>query len=198
MRTFLLTLLPLLAIEAAACGGNVNVGGAAGTGGTNDSSGASGSSGDLACPTTEPSGQACDVASVRCTYGDSVRPDCRDDWTCLNGVWTTTKSVCAMFTTCPAAQPAETSDCSDESEVCAYGNTLCECNACTGGPCMQTPKWQCSSPPSSPCPAAVPNDGSACPQEGLQCNYGHPCGISGASVMCKDGAWLWVAIPCPA
>jgi hypothetical protein len=65
-------------------------GGSAGNAGssTGSSSGASsggggaGGSSTVACPTTEPvAGAACEGSSASpCTYGDSVRPDCRDRW----------------------------------------------------------------------------------------------------------------------
>jgi hypothetical protein len=37
----------------------------------------------------------------------------------------------------------------------------------------------------------VPNDGSACASEGLECTYGNVCSQSGALARCKGGMWLW-------
>jgi hypothetical protein len=196
MRTTLFLSLPFLFWSLAACSGSVEVssGGSSGSGG---SGGSGASSGGPVCPAEEPIGQACDVPAVRCTYGDSVRPECRNDWTCLNGQWTTTKSVCLEPAMCPAAMPEGGSDCSPQGDVCTYDATICECNACSGGPCMPFPVWSCHSPPGSGCPVIVPNDGSACDDPSLVCTYGEPCGLSGATVQCTDGAWLWVVIPCP-
>jgi hypothetical protein len=91
--------------------------------------------------------------------------------------------------------------CPTEGDHCAVGNTICTCNACLGGPCMQPPpKWSCAGPPTTAgCPTVVPNDGTACAKEGLECVYGNPCLGSGADVFCTKGVWTWnTMIACPA
>lgn len=201
--------LVALGLLVAACGGKATSGGSSGAGGSSGTGGSSGSAGSggtspSGCPASEPaSGQACSTPDLRCTYGDTVRPECRDEWLCNAGKWTTTKSVCQHYTACPSAPPSVGSVCSKESMVCDYPDgTLCLCASCVGGPCSPPPPhWQCALPPTTPgCPAIVPNDGSACSAaEGTKCVYGNVCGPSGASVTCSGGAWKWEKqIPCPA
>src|SRR5262249_23587693 len=107
-------------------------------------------------------------------------PDCRHDWICHDGTWTTTKSICIEPEpgVCPAAEPAQGTVCAGaEAAVCTHGNDICLCSNCPGGPCMQEAVWSCSKPPSTTgCPAVVPNDGEACSQVGLECTYGIVCG----------------------
>ena len=207
-----LVVVALLALAATACGGNTDTGttggsggsGAAGGSGGSGASGGSGGTSSTSCPPAQPaSGQSCSSADLRCTYGDTVRPECRNDWVCNGGKWTTTKSVCPHYTNCPASPPTVGTVCSTEAQVCDYANgTLCLCSSCSAGPCgAPPPHWQCAPPPTTAgCPALVPNDGSACgAPEGTKCQYGNPCGPSGAIVSCKGGAWTWQTnIPCPA
>jgi hypothetical protein len=208
-------LLAPLALATAACGGNVAVGsnGAGGghpstttgtttTGATTTgttTTGGGGASGG--CPAAEPSGGPCATAGLRCTYGDSVRPECRSDWTCSGGAWTTTKGVCIAPPPghCPDASPAGASCGGRDGDVCTYGTTLCVCSQCPTGPCMAPPpKWSCAAAPAGACPPSAPNDGTPCDAPGAHCSYGFPCGGSGAVVDCKDGRWTWdPQIACP-
>src|SRR5215217_7430622 len=115
-------------LVCAACG-SVDSGSGSSSG---SSSGEDGGGGSTLCPAAEPLGSSCTGVpdAFRCTYGDSARPDCRRDWTCLNGVWTTTKSVCVeppadhcMFSTPPNGQV-----CSTEGDVCVIaGSSICLC-----------------------------------------------------------------------
>ncbi len=76
-------------------------------------------------------------------------------------------------------------------DVCTYGDTICSCG-CAGGFCGNPIFWQCSDPPVTPgCPAVVPNDGTPCAAEGVECNYGDVCSQSGALVQCTGGLWKW-------
>jgi hypothetical protein len=114
---------------------------------------------------------------------------------------TTPDPSCSMPPSeCPPTQPQNgITQCTNMGLSCAYGSTLCLCDACADGPCMVPPvKWQCTKaegPPS--CPATAPNEGTACSTEGEQCTYGFPCSGSGANAECMSGAWVWVVTPCP-
>jgi hypothetical protein len=77
---------------------------------------------------------------------------------------------------------------------CAYPEGQCDCTYLTLT-ANGTPVWQCVTPPSS-CPEPRPRIGSACTQDGLQCDYG-AC-IGGAAVQCKDGIWQQFGVACPA
>ncbi len=202
-----------LAFVVAACGGSTfssTDGGTAGSGGfgatgasggsggsgATGATGGSGGSSPVGCPATPPTvGQACSPSDLRCTYGNSVRPDCREAWLCKDKKWTTTQTVCAHSTGCPSNPPATGTICAVESQVCDYSNgTLCLCTSCSAGPCgPPPPKWQCALPPSNPgCPPIVPNDGSTCTAPAdTMCHYGTPCGPSSAIVKCSDGTWTW-------
>jgi hypothetical protein len=192
-----------LALSPLACG-NVVVAGS--TGGTSSTTGGDGGGnpGTSFCPSTEPvAGSSCLAPpGQRCTYGEEVRPECRNEWICNNGDWFTTKSVCLSPPAdhCAFTEPPS-GVCAQEGDVCVVGAaTICQCSSCFGGPCMAPPpKWQCSGPPTTPgCPAIVPNDGSACASEGLECTYGNVCSQSGALTRCKGGMWLWdTQIACP-
>lgn len=156
------------------------------------------------CPVKQPEGGNCDAPDgLRCTYGAQVRPECRREWTCSDGQWATPLSVCLSPPAdhCAFTEPPS-GECMQEGDVCVVeAATICQCSACFGdGPCMVPPPvWQCSGPPmTSGCPAIVPNDGSACTSEGLECTYGNVCSASGALARCKAGKWLWeTQIACP-
>lgn len=187
MRAYLLA-LPFAA-ALVACGSSVDTstGGSTSTG-TNTGGGAS-----ISCPAAIPSGGTCTTAEegLRCTYGDSVRPECRTDYTCTSGGWATTKNFCEPSLDCGTTDPTEGSACTTEG-VCEVGNDICVCTACAGGPCMPSPTWSCAKPPTTAgCPATVPNDGTSCTTEGLNCSYGLICAQSGAMVDCKNGRWTW-------
>ena len=191
---------------AASCGGSVITGGS-GSGGNGTTGAGAGATGSGAGTTTAPSGWprprspaaapcAGFPAGLRCTYGDSVQPECRDVMTCLNGQWLADKTGATCAPPAPGAcpgGPAAGQVCGTQGLVCTYADTFCLCDECAGGPCMAPPTtWQCASPPATAgCPAAVPNDGTPCGAEALMCTYGFPCTPTGAVVGCAGGAWKW-------
>jgi len=195
---FLATLLA----GAVGCGGSVvagtgGSGGATSTGTSTGTNTSSGTTGSVTCPATEPTAGACSglPSGLQCTYGTSVRPECRDQWICESGSWTTTKGGCVQPPAgdCPTTQPSSTTVCATQGDVCTYGDTLCLCDSCVEGPCMAgATRWQCAAPPTTTgCPPAVPNDGTACTASGLECSYGYTCSQTGALVDCTDGVWVW-------
>jgi len=58
---------------------------------------------------------------------------------------------------------------------------------------MGTPVWYCSSQASggAPCPAVIPNEGTACAPEGMACPNSRCFAQSGYDVRCTDGLWHW-------
>ncbi len=148
------------------------------------------------CPSSPPAaGSPC--ASILlgqvCTYGDSVRPDCREEWTCEAGSWQVKKNTCTLPPPgeCGNAAPAPGTTCPTMGDECVYGDAICYCG-CPGGIfCGSTVTWQCSQPPSPPCPPVAPNSGAACNSEGTTCTYGDPCTPDGAIVQCTAGFWSW-------
>jgi hypothetical protein len=179
-------------------------GGAGGaTGGSGGATGGSGGISPSGCPANKPTG-ACSTEGLRCTYGDDVRPECRDGVACNGGQWVAEKNACLPPPAgCPAVPPTSGQPkvtCSNEGDVCSYASgAICNCSSCLG-PCVPPPWWQCSPAPTDPgCPKTVPNDGAACDASaGTTCTYGNPCNGSGQKVQCSAGAWKWVAPdPCP-
>ncbi len=192
----------------AACSSNVETSGAGGSSSASGSGGGHVSTGSALdstgtgttgspCPATEPQGGSCSAPDgFRCTFGSSVRPECRNEWLCSHGEWLSTKGQCfdPPEQDCAFSKPPTGSVCPAEGDVCPLGDdTICICSSCAGGPCMAPPaKWQCAPPPSTAgCPKVVPNDGTACSQNGLSCTYGFICSGSGAMVECKGGLWKW-------
>jgi len=94
---------------------------------------------------------------------------------------------------CPAAPPADNSDCSVQGAECTYGAGSCGCRRGT---------WRCSDVgdagstgsggggagvidggSGADCPATAPDDNSSCTAAGAECDYGDTsCG-------CYGGAW---------
>lgn len=152
------------------------------------------------CLVDEPEpNTACSAETSECSYGTSVRVDCRAAYSCSAGRWQKHPGcVLGPVEMCPATPPS--GNCpefaSDEpsKRICAYSNgTLCTCNSCSAtGWC-----WECLPPPTQPgCPAIAPNLGRSCTNAGasgandvdLTCTYGNPC-QGGGSFTCKEGAW---------
>jgi hypothetical protein len=152
------------------------------------------------CPAQPPVDAGCATSGLRCSYGDAVRPECRAAWTCAGGRFVASSGACPAPPPgfCPAAPPAKGA-CSSDGAVCAFGDaTICVCARCFGQLCTLQPAWLCAPPPPlAGCPAAVPNDGSACSADGVECTYGEECAGSGATARCADGVWRWLKIACP-
>ena len=139
---------------------------------------------------------AASLSQTNCSYGTSVRPECRDLRTCSEGTWTSDQNACVQPPPgfCPAAEPVAGTSCGSGSgdDVCVYGDTLCFCG-CNGGILCSGPpyQWQCAPPPStSGCPAAAPNAGTPC-SGAIQCVYGNACTPDEAVATCTAGIWQW-------
>jgi hypothetical protein len=197
--------LALALVPLAACGVNVTVDGTGGstttgtpTTGTTPS-GTTTVTGTGPCPASEPAGgESC--AGVpdpfNCSYGSSVRPECRDLWTCSGGTWTTAKTACVDPPpgACPASEPGTGVTCgTGTGDVCVYGETLCYCGCYGGDFCGAPYQWVCAPPPTTTgCPAVAPNAGTPCSGL-LQCVYGAVCSPDEAVATCTLGFWQWSA-----
>jgi hypothetical protein len=152
------------------------------------------------CPVAPSQGASCFTDGLRCTTGDSPRPECRAAWTCRGGSFVDTSVACPAPPEgfCPPAPPGSGA-CASDGSVCTFADgSLCVCATCFGALCHMSPAWLCAPPPpTAGCPALVPNDGSGCADDGLECTYGEECAGSGATARCTEGSWRWLKTDCP-
>jgi len=152
------------------------------------------------CPIDIPSGSCSAYEGVQCTYGAGARPECRTQASCYNGMWETSGQVCSTAPECVAGTlPVHGAICTVEGSGCELNGTSCICTSCgLGGPCGTTPKWQCTAPPTAPCPPTAPNRGSMCNNaQASECLYGSCAGGMPISARCVGGVWTWEFIGCP-
>ncbi len=160
------------------------------------------------CPAVEPAqGLSC-VGTIDCAYSDSVRPDCRDRWSCRSGQWAVATPPCPQAPPgyCPSGQPSPSTSCTPMTDPsaraeCEYpGNIFCQCvcpNSGANAGCAATEQWVCWAPPAiAGCPSVVPNLGTACTVQGTQCTYGDPCNVGGVAVYCQAGIWQVGQVTC--
>ena len=168
----------------------------------------------LACPATEPQeGALCD-GRLDCTYGDSLRPDCRQMFVCQDeragetapAVWLLRRPCISVPPgVCPpdAPPPTACTPIADPNQrvPCEYpDHVLCIC-PCTPSPttpgCAEQ-KWTCYTGPKEPeCPTIVPNLGTACSVQGTRCVYGDRCTPWGRTTFCREGRWELGPAVCP-
>ena len=184
-----------LVVAAAGCGGVVS----GGDGGTGNDGGTGSDGGGGGCPASPPTvGAACSPANMQCEYGSNPNPNCNQLFGCTSSGWVNQSSgaACPPSNLCPssyASVPAG-QNCSPDTLTCAYPEGECICTTNLGGPQSQTAQWDCI-PATNGCPSPRPDIGTSCSQPGLDCNYG-ACG-GGVDLVCKDGRWQQVYIPCP-
>ena len=191
-------------------GGTTASGGTAGSGGTTASGGTAGSggtttstttttTGPTGCPPSEPTpNDACSVAALHCTYGDSPSPSCRKGFLCQDGTWLADGLGCDPGPAeCPAGA-TEGAECTEQPNSCVTAVQVCVCGPCGGAGCPDPPwSWVCGAIPGMGCPDALPNDGTACDDPTLVCSYGVFCADE-ATARCKNGAWKWdPSFACP-
>jgi hypothetical protein len=91
---------------------------------------------------------------------------------------------------CPApGAPVEGVGCGSPSLDCDYADKRCECGR---NPTSQSAAtWTCTDPLlAGPGCGARPRLGTACPQNGIRCNYG-ACEVAGGSFeICQGGVWI--------
>lgn len=199
-------LLSAITLSAAGCGSSVE-GGAGGSGGagtsSTSSSSTSSSSTSEGCPSeAPPDGAACDMPGLLCEVEDGIVVVCRATATCTAQGWENEAPGCSSIPptdpSCPTAQPSGDCAVASDPALCVYGDTMCGCSDCLGGPCGGQAQWVCAPPPAPPCPTVAPKLGGACTDEGLSCAYGS-CAIDQvlAGRACTDGAWVSDPVACP-
>jgi hypothetical protein len=94
--------------------------------------------------------------------------------------------------------PTGTCDTATDPSICGYGDVLCGCSDCLGGPCGGQAQWVCAAAPEAPCPAVAPKLGTACSDPDLECLYGS-CSLSAglAGRRCTAGVWVAEDVACP-
>ncbi len=159
------------------------------------------------CPEEQPTeGDPCPRFGLSCSYGEAQLPGCRTIWGCRGStdlIWRVSEPDADCDTAeedCPATKP----DLDDEPtsrKVCAYDDVLCVFGAIATQACLcDSPGWYCSDLDDA-CPESVPNDGTACHDDGLECAYIPeycPAGTESESfsVKCDDGVWKWSRSQC--
>lgn len=180
-------------------------GGSGGTGGASVSSGSGGTGGTggmtnpSICPTTEPTmGDACSTPDLHCSYGEGAFPMCRHRYRCEMGAWAKFGGYCDSEPAPCAPSPPDGTACPGQTSYCVDQNRLCMCPVCGGAGCPPEPwSWSCSSPPATGCPDIVPNEGTACVDPAIVCDYGIMCNEH-ATARCQNGLWRWDEdFPCP-
>lgn len=204
--------LPLVLL---ACGGTASVEspGAGGAGSTSSSTsstsgtssstsgtGGGGGFGATGCPPTDPTVMAaCAPEGLRCSYGESVVPECRRGYRCLDGGWQVDGLGCLDGPPECGIPDPDGATCDVQSALCVDGERFCVCGPCGGAGCPDPPwGWSCGGVQGDPaCPAVIPNDGTPCSQDGLDCYYGVMC-ASDRSITCEGGEWVWAEpMACP-
>ncbi len=152
------------------------------------------------CPEIAPTpGSNCPIYGLYCTYGDSVRVDCRKGFGCSSHYQWNAGRECKEPPAdyCPP-NPGQGSCLvrypggGDRFGTCAYPDgTMCVCEPCPNKLCQNGPGWECVAPPTTNgCPRIIPNVGTPCQQQGLTCSYGVPCRDGRGLVICRSGTWF--------
>jgi hypothetical protein len=154
------------------------------------------------CPSTAPGqGGSCSHDGVSCEYGSDPNINCNIVAICVGGSW----NVSSMSNgECPT--PPNPSDCPATfasvpvgqhcgnlvGTTCSYQQGFCGCSVGSGGPypadAAAVATWVCDAPEAG-CPLPRPRLGTSCTQDALQCDYSSCELPTGASLVCKDGAW---------
>jgi hypothetical protein len=195
-------------------GGSGSGGSTSGSSGSGSSSG--GSSGSP-CPATPPAqGAPCSAACnqappaapcLTCEWGTSPDQTCNEAATCSGGAWQRrghTPGDCqppSPPASCPPsfASVPRRAHCSPYGAICDYPQGLCACNVAFGPAPVDASAeatWSCQDPGPG-CPTPRPLLGSACSQEGLQCDYGACVIPGGGTEACSGGIWVDVPALCP-
>lgn len=157
------------------------------------------------CPDEQPRLEdECEHEGLTCSYGDASDLYCRSAFQCVSKAWVIPEpkvvfdGVCEAPppTWCPSEQMAgEQCDVIGATNPsCEYGEgpelVRCYCQAFSSGTSVGA--WFCYGPPADTrCPAEVPQLGSSCSAQGVECTYApldctrHPH----SSVFCFDGQW---------
>jgi hypothetical protein len=162
---------------------------------------------DVTCSPCEaappPDGNACEYSGLACEYDEGLVVACRVRSTCTPSGWSTVDPGCssspAQDPACPPATPSGNCNEAADPAICIYGDIVCGCTNCLGGPCGGQAQWVCGAVPASPCPPVAPKLGEPCyVGAGTMCTYGD-CAVGGTSAgrLCQNGFWLDEPINCP-
>jgi len=154
------------------------------------------------CPSSPPpDGSACDPPGLFCEVDDGPVVQCRATATCTNDGWLNQAPGCTSTPppdpTCPGMEPSGACDTSKDPSLCLYGDDVCGCSDCLGGPCGGNAAWVCASAPPAPCPATAPKIGQLCSIEGTSCVYGSCALTVLAGRKCVQGSWVDDGVACP-
>lgn len=158
------------------------------------------------CPSSVPAdGSACAAVTgfYACEYGGDAHGECTTYASCgmLVGASASTWQVIVPDATCgqrAASCPAAFGDnegmtCQTSQATCEYDQGMCACIGCQspGGP--DSGYWHCRAWTDVPagCPVPRARIGTACSDEGLQCDYDKCCSgpAIGVRMECTDGVW---------
>jgi hypothetical protein len=201
LATFFVCLAP-------ACGGNASHAPSADDSGRDAEHVLPSGWGSAGCPDLSPTvGAPCEGHRL-CTYGDSLRGDCRSVVECNGEVWQDDSGECVPLPNeqCPANIPSGECAPTDADLVpldphtmdagCLYDGTFCRCDCPNDGCVDDSPgEWNCEPTDMGICPANLPNLGEPCDGNGAECRYGDPC-FTGGVVVCFDGIWSPTVFGC--
>lgn len=174
--------------ESPATGGSSSGGSGSGTGSMSGASGVGGA--PTSCPPKPMEGSDCTGHDgLACSYGTDPRPSCRARYQCNAGGWQLVQPVesskCNAFGTCPPT--IATGVCTTLNTICKYESDGVFCRCSSIGPATQ---WRCSTPPGTPCPPLLPNEGDDCTQA-ISCNYGACVLDDAVTAECDGSSWSW-------
>lgn len=155
------------------------------------------------CPAEAPAdGDPCPEVGLACEVDSGVVLVCRARVQCTQNGWLSVAPGCSSDPIpdpdCPASEPSGDCDVAMDPGLCTFGDTLCGCSDCLGGPCGGQAQWVCAAPPDPPCPPVAPKLGADCTEEGLSCVYGAcPLGGTSGGRTCSEGAWVEDIVACP-
>jgi hypothetical protein len=154
------------------------------------------------CPSEPPpDGAACSPPGLFCEVEGGIIVECRATATCTTDGWLNQAPGCSSTPPpdpkCPMMEPSGACDVATDPSLCVYGDDVCGCSDCLGGPCGGQAEWVCVTPPRQPCPATPPKIGNPCPDEGASCIYGS-CSLTYlAGRVCQGGLWADDGVACP-
>ncbi len=174
-----------------------------GTALTDGSSSDGGTTVTVGCPADAPApGTACAPPGALCEYGTAFWTQCDDVFKCnpKTDTWFARPkdtSLCAADSqSCPATFKEAKGTCTPFMD-CDYPEGYCECVVTCGGPPGGPQDYFACAHPYQGCPYPRPRLGTACSNEGQQCNYQVCC--TGTNMTCKGGTWQGLILdqPCP-
>ena len=143
------------------------------------------------CPMSRPApGSACASTAPYpyCKY-PSLCGGGTDLAYCKGGAWSFDDAPCPPPPPCPYTTPPYGSYCPVDGQHCSIANS---CGGFDDATCYGH-GWSvaigpCRPPPPPVCPPSFPSDGSYCPTDGQECDYGSACGTTDYAI-CSGNRW---------